>query len=74
MFLKEFLHKHTVEIVGGVTGSGTSVVAMIKGTIPVSDDVHAIAMALLTGAAGGLGALVVKDLYHRIFKTKRKEE
>lgn len=55
-----FLHKHFIELSGMVLGFIYSVFGMLNGSILTQGEWHAMKIALLSGIAGGIGALIVK--------------
>lgn len=66
-----------MEFVGTVTGFISvkilSHFGFINAVNLIPDDVHAVILAFLTGAAGGLGALVIKLIWNNTVKSKAKK-
>ncbi len=77
--MKEFIVKHVEEIIGTISGLCLAPWLKIKLSFVILSswymhDLHNLAMALLTGGMGGLGAWVVKKLLYKATRKKLKSE
>ncbi len=70
--IKEWTASHGAELAGGGSGSTFGVIGMSSGFIEVRNDMHAILLAFLTGAAGYLGALLLKAFIKKCFPSLLK--
>ena len=65
------MHSKAEEITGTILGSSSIALGNLMGWIDAGD-LHALVMAFLTGAVGGLGAWLVKQIANKL-KSKSNE-